>query len=222
MAPTATPDQPNHPPDQPIDTPDQPIDAPDQPTDTPDQTARRLLTELGAARLDHPGGTLLAHLDRVRDRLAGWGARPALQRAGLCHATYGTGGFAPVLLHPADRSRLRDAIGPEAEALVFLYASCDRRPTYASIATTTADRRAACAGPAIRFHDRFTGRTWLPAPSRLRDFAELTAANELDIAGVDSAFRERWGADLRSLFTKLGPWLSAAARQDCERELGGA
>src|SRR4029079_13032326 len=47
----------------------------------------------GAAELRHPGGTLLAHLRRTHDTLAGWGARPALRLAGLAHATYGTDGF---------------------------------------------------------------------------------------------------------------------------------
>ncbi|WP_055702303.1 MULTISPECIES: DUF6817 domain-containing protein [Streptomyces] len=197
------------------------------PTDGPAHAAHRLLTDLGAGRLDHPGGTLLAHLGRVRDRLDQWGARPALRLAGLCHATYGTGGFAPVLLPPADRRRLRDVIGTEAEAIVFLYASCDRQATYASLTTTPTgesaapDRRTAPTGRTIRFHDRFTGRTGIPGPRRSRDFAELTAANELDIACVDGAFRERWGADLMGLFTRLRPWLTDAAWQACERELGG-
>lgn len=51
------------------------------------------LRELGAEDIPHPGGTLLAHLRRVRTRLASWDARPALQLAGLCHAFYGTDGF---------------------------------------------------------------------------------------------------------------------------------
>jgi hypothetical protein len=57
----------------------------------------QLLTDLGAARIEHPGGTLLAHLERTRSRLAAWHARPALQLAGLCHAFYGTDGFATAL-----------------------------------------------------------------------------------------------------------------------------
>lgn len=52
-----------------------------------------LLRKLGAADIAHPGGTLVAHLQRVQRQLAEWGARPALQLAGLCHAFYGTDGF---------------------------------------------------------------------------------------------------------------------------------
>ncbi|MGY5125449.1 DUF6817 domain-containing protein [Streptomyces nigrescens] len=77
-----------------------------------------LLRELGAETLDHPGGTLLAHLRRVQEQLATWGARPALQLAGLCHAFYGTDGFATPLLPLDRRTELAAVIGAEAEALV--------------------------------------------------------------------------------------------------------
>jgi uncharacterized protein DUF6817 len=181
------------------------------PTSDPSHAARRLLRELGAEELDHPGGTLLAHLDRVRHRLARWSARPALQLAGLCHAFYGTDGFAPVLLLPHQRAPLQDVIGAEAESLVYLYASCDRQATYATI-----------TDDAMRFHDRFTSFTRTPTLQEKKDFAEITAANELDIAHVDSAFREGWGDNLLDLFTRLRPLLSTAAWQDCESVLGGA
>ncbi|WP_374106350.1 DUF6817 domain-containing protein [Streptomyces sp. TRM70350] len=41
-----------------------------------------LLRRHGAADIGHPGGTLLAHLERVQQQLATWGARPALQLRG--------------------------------------------------------------------------------------------------------------------------------------------
>lgn len=166
--------------------------------------AEALLRELGAAALAHPGGTLLAHLRRVRSRLAGWQARPALQLAGLCHAFYGTDGFPTALLPPARRSELADVIGREAEAIVYLYASWDR----AAGCPTPAE-------PQARFRDRFTGTRQLPDPHLLRDFADLTAANELDLADHDPAFRDRYGPDLLALFTRLRPLLSEAAWDDC-------
>jgi len=49
--------------------------------------AEALLLERHADRVQHSGGTLLAHLGRVRDRLAAWDASPELQLAGLCHAS---------------------------------------------------------------------------------------------------------------------------------------
>ncbi|MHC3474500.1 DUF6817 domain-containing protein [Streptomyces sp. 7R007] len=173
-------------------------------TTTPTHQATAFLRELGADRIPHPGGTLLAHLDRVRDRLTAWNARPALRLAGLCHAAYGTDGFPAALLSLDRRTELAAVIGPEAEELVYFYASCDRRATYPDFAT-----------PGSRFRDRFTGRTLTPPAHLRRDFAELTAANELDLAHRNRDFRAQWGPELLALFTRFRPLLSEAAWQDC-------
>lgn len=74
-----------------------------------------------ADQMPHPGGTLLAHLGRVQGLLADWGADAVVQTAGLCHATYGTDGFAPALLPLSDRATLVTLIGEQAESLVYLY-----------------------------------------------------------------------------------------------------
>ena len=57
--------------------------------------ALQMLEAADAAHIQHPGGTLMAHLKRVKALLDSWGARPALAAAGLCHAFYGTDGFPP-------------------------------------------------------------------------------------------------------------------------------
>jgi hypothetical protein len=174
-----------------------------------------LLHRLGAADIAHPGGTLLAHLGRVRERLAEWGARPALQLAGLCHACYGTDGFPTALLSPESpqspkggRAELAEVIGPEAEQIVYLYAACDRKATYPRLAEADGV-----------FRDRFTGRGHTPEPRLRRDLAELSAANELDLAGQDFAFRERWGPELLALFTRFRPLLSQPAWSACRTDL---
>ncbi|MEV7322477.1 DUF6817 domain-containing protein [Streptomyces sp. NPDC093970] len=174
------------------------------------RAALALLRDLGAAGIDHPGGTLLAHLRRVEQRLAAWGARPALRLAGLCHAFYGTDGFPTALLPLSRRAELAAVIGTEAEALAYLYGSCDRKATYPALQDTDAP-----------FHDRFTGRAVVPGPGPRRDFAELTAANELDLAAVDPSFRDRWGAGLLALFTRFRPLLSPPAWESCRSVLGG-
>lgn len=173
--------------------------------------ADALLRELGAESMPHPGGTLLTHLHRVRTRLATWNARPALQLAGLCHAFYGTDGFPGSLLPLDRRSELAQAIGEEAEAIVYFYASCDRKATYPSF-----------ADPGSPFRDRFTGRTHVPGPALRQDFAELTAANELDLAAEDPAFRDRHGPDLLALFTRFRLLLSRPAYGDCLSVLPGS
>ncbi|MFF3320858.1 DUF6817 domain-containing protein [Streptomyces sp. NPDC002889] len=162
-----------------------------------------LLRACGAEGMEHPGGTLLAHLERVRERLAAWGARPELQLAGLCHAFYGTDGFAASLLPLERRGELAAAIGTEAEELVYFYASCDREASYASLASDEA-----------AFRDRFTGRTFTPTAAQRADFVELTAANELDLAVVNEEFRVMWGGELLMLFDRFAPLLGEAARKD--------
>ncbi|MBK3578192.1 hypothetical protein JHN63_31190 [Streptomyces sp. MBT65] len=164
-----------------------------------------LLRRLGADTVPHPGGTLLAHLERVRARLSGWGARPALQLAGLGHAFYGTDGFPTALLPLDRRAELRAVIGPEAEAIVYFYASCDRKASYPNLAD--------------HFHDRFTGTGRVPEPGLCEDFAELTVANELDLAARDPAFRAEWGPGLLALFARFRPLLSEPAWRDCRAVL---
>ena len=166
------------------------------------------LAARGAAGIAHPGGTLLAHLQRVQALLTEWGARPALRLAGLCHAWYSTDGFQPALGDPDRRAELTAITGAEAERLVYFYASCDRRFSYPHLAKRT--------GP---FKDRFTD-TVLRPPLRLRrDFAELTAANELDIVAVNQDLRAQHGPDLLRLFTSWQALLSDAAWQAAQATL---
>lgn len=166
----------------------------------PETAAIRLLIDRGADRLEHPGGTLLAHLRSVHATLGAWGARPALRLAGLCHAFYGTDGFGTALGDPAHRAELAEAIGEEAERLVHFYASCDRSRSYPHLASAD--------GP---FTDRFTGSVLHPPWALRRDFAELTVANELDVLAAAPDLRNRHGRALLDLFTSWRPLLSASA-----------
>jgi pimeloyl-ACP methyl ester carboxylesterase len=146
---------------------------PDQPVTARDR-AGALLDELGAAAVDHLGSDLLTHLEGTETRLRSWGAPEDLALAGLGHATYGTDGFAHPLLEVTERSRLREAIGADAERIVYRYASCDRAATYPGLG-----RR-----PLV-LRDRFTGRTHALDDSEARQFALLSAANELDLVDRD-------------------------------------
>ncbi|MEF2528390.1 MULTISPECIES: DUF6817 domain-containing protein [Streptomyces] len=177
--------------------------------DLREERALALLRGLGAERVAHPGGTLLAHLGRVRDLLGAWGARPDLRLAGLCHAVYGTDGFPVALLPVGRRAEVAGAVGVEAERLAYVYASCDRGVSYPGLG----------AEGVIR--DRFTGEERRPGGREVRDFAELTAANELDLARTDPAFRRAWGGELAALFRRWEGLLSEPARRECRAVLGG-
>jgi hypothetical protein len=130
-----------------------------------------LQRSLGADRVDHPGGKLLGHLERVHALAVEWQASPRAQLAAVSHASYGTDGFPHRLLGSDDRQQLRAAIGPEAEALVHVYGRCDRSRTYPSIGRNPL--------PVV---DRLTGDVTPLGGRDLHDFAVLTIANELDVA----------------------------------------
>lgn len=163
---------------------------------------RELLRTRGAEDIAHPGGTLLGHLDRVAALLVTWRAAGEVQLAGLCHAAYGTDGFDTALLRLNERSVLVDAIGQRAEALVYLYGSCDRAAVYPQLSQA-----------AVHFEDRFTGARRVPPGVELRAFVEITAANELDVVQHNPELARQHGAGLVALFVSAGEHLSAPARQ---------
>ncbi|MFB4305851.1 DUF6817 domain-containing protein [Actinomadura sp. GTD37] len=170
-----------------------------------DAAAAELLLTRGADRVEHPGGTLLAHLRRVHAMLGEWGARPELRLAGLCHAFYGTDGFGTALGDPRRRGELIDVVGTEAERLVYLYASCDRRSSYPHLASAD--------GP---FTDRFAGAVLRPPQADRRDFAELTVANEVDVLTASAELRAAHGRALADLFATWRPLLSPPATRAVE------
>jgi len=162
--------------------------------------ASALLNATGAAEIAHPGGTLLAHLCRTADLLSAWRAPETLIIAGLCHAAYGTDGFDQALLDLSERARLASAIGAAAEDLVYFYASCDREFTYASLVDGH-----------LRFRDRYTGAVSAPESDRMRQFMELTFANEIDVARHSRSFAQNVWPKLMTLFSRCEPLVSTAA-----------
>jgi hypothetical protein len=166
-----------------------------------------LLRERGAAGLEHPGGTLLTHLGRERERLLRLGAGPDLQYAGLAHAVYGTDGFAVTLIDPAQRHVLRELAGPAVEATVYRYGACDRARTWPDLARTGV------------LHDRFDGGTETLSPADLRDLVDLTIVNELDVVEHSAGLAARFGDELRVLFASWAVAASPAVAAEATRVL---
>src|SRR5262245_23019724 len=134
-----------------------------------DESIVARLRDRGAAQVEHPGGTLLAHLIRVAESLKRQGSEAWVVTAGLCHAAYGTAGFAPALFGLDERTLLASWIGSEAEGLVYLYGACDRREWTAEGGLP----------PVLR--DRFDSALVTPPQHVRRALLELTVANELDV-----------------------------------------
>jgi Domain of unknown function (DUF6817) len=174
------------------------------------QRVEEFLLAHGADQLPHAGGSLYDHLRRVTATLREWGADPTIQAAALCHACYGTDGFATSLLDVTERATLADLIGPAAESLVYLYGSCDRDAVYPRLANPGE----------VPFLDRFTGRTRTPPEPDVRAFVELTAANELDVVAHSPAIAAQHGPALFRLFVGVRDRMSAAAWRACTDLLG--
>jgi hypothetical protein len=173
-----------------------------------EQAVRAWLREHGAETVDHPGGTLYAHLGRVHDRLGALGHGPDVQLAGLAHAAYGTDGFDLALLPVAERAVLRDLVGERAEALIYLYGACDRSRSWRTLATTR------------QVWDRFTGVAEDLGQDQVRPFTDLTIVNELDVVERDPGIAERHGDQLRALFESWAPLASAPVLAESRRILG--
>jgi hypothetical protein len=167
-----------------------------------------LLRSRGAETIDHPGGTLYAHLERVQRRLAQLGASPMLQLAGRAHAVYGTDGFDVRLLALDERHLLAEVAGRDAEQLVYQYGACDCDRTWSALADGG------------RVWDRFTGACHELAPDRLRAFADLSIVNELDVAKHSATFLDQHGAFFRRLTTSWETLFSPAVAADARRVLG--
>jgi hypothetical protein len=147
-----------------------------------------LLDQRGAGGIEHPGGTLLAHLIRVSHRLSRLSAVPGLQVVGLAHASYGTDRFRLALLDRSDRSVLRELIGSDAEQLVYRYAGCDRGRTWRPLAQTH------------RVWSRFDGTSHTLDAAELRAFVDLCMVIELDILTHSPTLAAKHAGAFASLF----------------------
>ena len=84
------------------------------------------LQKLSFEQITHSGRSLAQHLDGTANLLLNWGASPSLISAGQYHTLYGTGSF-DFGLPEFFRAAVADAIGSEAERLIYLYANRDSR-----------------------------------------------------------------------------------------------
>jgi hypothetical protein len=173
--------------------------------------ALRLLRDRGAAEIEHLNGCLLDHLERTEALLRTWGCSETVSIAGLCHAAYGTDGFATALMGRDQRDLLSDAVGRDVEALVYLYASCDRGFVYPSLAN----------GGAFSFRNRYTTQVFSPSGRQVQDFVDLTLANESDVGtgGTRAGDVPEW---LISMYEQFHTFASASVqhgfRQNVERQ----
>jgi len=173
--------------------------------------ALRVLRDRGAAEIEHVNGRLLDHLERTEGRLRSWGCSETVSVAGLCHAAYGTDGFATALMGLDERNLLSAAVGRDVEALVYLYASCDRGFVYPSLAK----------GAVFCFRDRYTTQVLSPSDRQIQDFVDLTLANEGDVGtgGSRTGDAPGWLISMYDQFHSLASdSVQHGFRRDVERQ----
>jgi hypothetical protein len=134
----------------------------------------------------HMFGDLLSHLEGVETLVRQWGGDDLLALAALGHATYGTDGFEPHILELDQRDELRSTIGPDAEALVYFYASCDRKHFYSQLTAPDTDLSD------LSFRDRFTDTEVVPSAEYVIRFVDLTFANECELAAASPGGAAEW------------------------------
>lgn len=169
----------------------------------------RQLSALGAGDFEHVDGSLIDHLSGTKNLLVSWSASGELQDAGLYHAAYGTAGFSANLVSTAQREKISDIIGKAAEDIVYVYCACDREFFWPQFTASTG----------LKFRNRFTGLVYRLTDQQLRDFCELTVANELEIATGNSDFVETHGPLLYTLFRNMHAYLSPQASNAIETTL---
>ncbi|HKU87949.1 MAG TPA: hypothetical protein VJV77_16555 [Casimicrobiaceae bacterium] len=161
------------------------------------------LVALGADAFAHVSGSLARHLAETERILRSWNSRRALCLAGLYHAVYGTDGIRGSLAALDRRDAIVAIVGAEAEALAYLYGACAREIFHPRIGTSDQ----------LRFADRFTASEYPISLASLRDFCELTVANELELAIASDAFRSEYAVELSAFFRRMEGLVSA----ECER-----
>lgn len=159
------------------------------------------LKAIGAGDFQHINGSLEAHLKGTESILKSWGADETLRVAGLFHAAYGTAGFDEKMVSLTQRQDIAQIIGIEAEALVYLYCSCDRDYVFPQFGQSRF----------IQFRDRFSGVLFELTTEQVRLLCELTVANELELVYTSDEFKVQYGAELFHLFNSMERYLSADA-----------
>jgi Rps23 Pro-64 3,4-dihydroxylase Tpa1-like proline 4-hydroxylase len=155
---------------------------------------RSFLDEAGAGRVVHSQGSLLQHLEGMRDLLANWAAPPRLAIAALAVGLYSW------RAHPnlANRALIRTVIGDSVERLIYLHAAIAREEIVTAAAALAADP----SRPGLDV-PKFDGTAEWVTREELRDLIWLDAADL-----VERASRVPASAPFPDTFK---PWLPAEA-----------
>ena len=162
----------------------------------------RRLIELSAGEFEHIDLAKIARLDGTRCMLKAWGAREALQQAGLFHQAYSKGQVNDhQLICYNQRQLIAVVIGQESENIVYHYCACDRERFFNSLMQDAVPL----------YIDRFTQSETCLAPQLLNDLCEILVATELESLLNTSAKNALTEQHNRQFLSRLSPYLSRGA-----------
>ncbi|WP_340679584.1 DUF6817 domain-containing protein [Paraglaciecola sp.] len=162
----------------------------------------RRLIELSAGEFEHIDMQLIAHLDGTRCMLKAWGARDALQQAGLFHQAYSKGIVRDnKFFSQPQRQLIAEVIGTESEVIVYHYCACDREIFFNSLFLTNK----------VNYVDRFLQSALQLEPQLLKDLCEMFVATELELALNGPHKKLLQDQNFRTFMLKLAPYLSRGA-----------
>jgi hypothetical protein len=152
------------------------------------------LERRGAARVGHGRRTFLHHLSGTAAILERWGGDDRVCKAGLFHSVYGTERFRTSLVSSTEREQVQQAIGVDAERLVWLFCSIHRASLFSSLGVDEAAKlKPRNGGPALAATQR-----------EIVDLVWLFWANEIEQSGAEGhALRAAAGG-------RLSTWLNAS------------
>lgn len=139
----------------------------------------------------HGGRTLGEHLRGTHQVLLGWSQPDRICLAGAVHSVYSTDTFRHSVLPLDKRGYLRDLIGDEAEWLVFLFCSTNRREILSALQRGDLEQ-----ANALRVADRRTGSALSLSVRDIGDLAVLHMANLAEQSGVGSTLPSAWLAQI--------------------------
>lgn len=134
-----------------------------------------LLIKLGTDKVGHSQGSFYEHLIGTHDLLKSWGNKKSVCLAGLFHSIYGTEDFTDSTLAYERRQELQRIIGKEAEHLVYLFCTTQRRSFFNNLS-------ALARGGQLQVLDRQAQQMIPVSKETLVNLLELEVANLIDQA----------------------------------------
>ncbi|MFL9867847.1 hypothetical protein PQR67_27040 [Paraburkholderia fungorum] len=161
---------------------------------------QREVRKFGTDQIFHFGRPLTSHLVETSRWLTTWGSPRALVAAGAFHSIYGTEEFRERAVSLERRPEIREIIGEEAEALVYLFCLADRHALFSAQAAGSYSVPLPSLGT----------RAELDEPT-FAALLELEAANIVDSALHQADAPSTAGRFWLERFESVKPWLSDRA-----------